>query len=180
MPSSRRSVATKTRRAGELTSLPAISISPASGRSNPATQRKRRRLAATARPEQDTKLALGDFQVDGSQGIDAPLLRVERFLQSTDANHWSSLRSELPITHGKFQSFELPSPLICPLESGIAQRERYAASPISPMRDRIKRTAPTTIAAKRIKITPSAATCGTQPLPQNCHTTVDITTLLRV
>ncbi len=48
------------------------------------------------------------------------------------------------------------------------------------MRDSAKRTVPTTMVAKRIKITPNAATCGTQPLPQNCQTTVEITTLLRV
>ena len=48
------------------------------------------------------------------------------------------------------------------------------------MRESAKRTEPTTIAAKRINITPNAETWGIQPLPQNCQTTVDMTTLLRV
>jgi len=58
-----------------------------------------------------------------------------------------------------------------------ARDSPYVAAPISPMRESARRTAPTTIAAKRISITPSAETWETQPLPQNCQTTVDITTL---
>src|ERR1051325_2885121 len=39
---------------------------------------------------------------------------------------------------------------------------------------------PTTTTANRTSTTPNAATCGTQPLPQNCHTIVEITRFLRV
>src|SRR5262245_30118658 len=50
----------------------------------------------------------------------------------------------------------------------------------SPTREKMNFKLPTTKTANRTRSTPSAATCGTQPLPQNCQTTVEITKFFRV
>src|SRR5215510_13002615 len=49
-----------------------------------------------------------------------------------------------------------------------------------PKREKPTFNIPTTSTAKSTSSTPNAATCGTQPLPQNCHTMVEMTRFLRV
>ncbi len=91
MPISRFSAGTKIRDAGELTSRPLISISPPSGRSKPGDAAKRRRLAAAARPKQNAKIALGDFQIDVAERVYTPCCAIKFLRSFRILIIWSSL-----------------------------------------------------------------------------------------
>ena len=62
-------------------------ISPASGCSNPAMQRKRRRLAAAAGSEQREELPFADLERHAAQGPHFALGPLKRFYQVIYANH---------------------------------------------------------------------------------------------
>src|SRR3972149_125574 len=157
---SRFSVGTWTLDAVELTSAPEISISPASGFSNPATQRSVVVLPHPLGPRR-TQNSPSTISREIPASASTPPGRVLNCLRS----------SLILINVRTLLHRSTPIATLRPHRG----RARYPPAPSSPRFEKPNLSALTTTNANTASMTPSAEACVTQPCDQNCQMTVETT-----
>src|SRR5437016_13411855 len=167
--------------------VPAISSSPASGFSRPATQRKVVVLPQPLGPSRTqnsfsvTSRSIPRSASTRPRRLSNHFLSPRMLIKEQPCEDWSNgVRECWNIGILEFWNVGLGVPLFHYSNVPSFHSFQFPEPNSPPKREKPIFKIPTTSTAKSTSSTPNAATCGTQPLPQNCHTMVEMTRFLRV